>query len=138
MDDNSTGKMATVGVLESGGLGFFWPLSEGPPDLETEPERGYLRSEQGWAVLDALDEDPLATGFGEAGESPAALAGVMRDDAVLLLELQQTSATKRFGGDPRASSKTYRARTVIGHTPVHLIESPSVLGLHGHIPGIGR
>lgn len=131
--------MAIGDVLEAGTLGFFWPFSERAPDLESEPERGHAKREMGWVALDVLDESPidsLRLGLEATADAPAALLGVMADEAAMFLEVIDAGRNTRFGGS-RASSKHYLARTAIGGVPVDRLRTPSLEELHAHFLGIG-
>jgi len=133
--------MGIVDVLESGTLGFFWTASDEAPDLESDPERGHVRIEEGWVVLDVLDENPMdslrSRVLNEPTDPPKALIGVMPEEAALFLEVRGPWGTQRFGA-ARASSKRFLARTVIGGVPVNRLRTPALHGLHAHFHGVGR
>lgn len=129
--------MTSIDVLNDGTLGFFWKVtSDRTIDLEGEPQRGYVRTDGGWAVVDMLEENPMAS-FNQSEDPPLGLIGIMPEDAFLFLELQETRSTLRIGG-PRASSRRYIARTAIGATPVKRVQTLSLFELHAHFHGIGQ
>jgi hypothetical protein len=47
-------------ALDDGSIGFFWVGQQGMPDLETDPERGYVKRDRAWTTLELLEEDPMA------------------------------------------------------------------------------
>lgn len=122
---------------ESGRLGFFWLPNQWPPDLDQDPERGWIRVESRFATIDVLDEDPIGS-FDHDLVQPEAMAAALPTDSLLLLETYQSRASRRFGGLPRASSKQYRARTVVGNAPVGELRSPKLLAASANFHGIGR
>lgn len=126
--------MAAGRWLEEGSLGFFYP-SEGPVDLgpEPEPERGFLRRDGDVAVLDVLVEDVDAD---RSGEPPSGIIGVLPDEGVLLLEAAGRSGSRAFGA-PRAWSKRYATRTVIGRAPVDQLRSFDVRSVSAQFFGVG-
>ncbi len=98
-------------VLEKGTLGFFWPVSEKSAELESEPERGYAKREEGWVALDVLDERPmdsLRLGLGMTADAPTALLGLLADEAAMFLEVIDAQRNTRLGGSRAESGDTTR------------------------------
>lgn len=122
-------------ALESGSLGFFWAPEKWPPDLNEHAEFGWARFENNVVRIDVLDEDVMES-IDRGPGRPAAWVGVLPEDSLLLLELHPTKVTHRFSRVPRASSRQYEARTVIGNVPVDELRSARLLEMTAHFHGI--
>lgn len=129
--------MAIDEVLGSGSIGFFW---KDLPDLglEKDPERGYLHVDNSWAELELLNEDPMALDPSATEPPPSGIAGALPGDSVLLLELVGPSPTLRFGGDPRASTNRFQARTAIGGVAIDRLRSTQLLAMRADFHGVSR
>lgn len=125
----------SVDVIEDGSLGFFWPVTSRRPNIEGEPERGYVKRHGRWAHIEVLEEDAEAAWLRTDDEPPpSAVAAVLPEDAALFLEVRGRYGTTRSG--LRASSGSYDARTVIGGLDVTRLRSYKPLSLRPHFHGL--
>ncbi|MGI5284651.1 HEPN domain-containing protein [Nonomuraea polychroma] len=121
-------------VIE-GSLGFFWPFTKKVPRLNGDPERGYVRRDGGWLLIETLDENVKKKYSQRKAEgAPEAIAALMPEKSALLLEVVGSGWTTRSGY--RASSKRYRARTIIGDIPFDRLKSARVTGVEARFHGV--
>jgi hypothetical protein len=114
-----------------GSLGLFWTGERdetGPVQL-----RGYLDRDAGWARLQTLEERDLPLFPNQP--APEQILGRVPNTSVLLLELPPPSMSRALAGY-RASTTTFRARTVVADIPLDRVLSNKVLALQADFLGI--
>jgi hypothetical protein len=124
--------------VRDGTIGFFWPSQGAVPDLnEDTPVRGHIRLDGPLARIETLVEDVEQEWFDFDTDSdrPVAVVGLTPTTALLMLEIAGPYSTRSFG--TRASTNSYRARTVVG-CDVSLLSAVQPLGLHAHFEEIGN
>lgn len=124
--------------LDVGSLGFFWPIEAATNlDLDSDPLRGHLRKVGHWAVLEALEEDVEAAWLRYNPASHDAVAGVLVDHSVMLLEVQSGGHIHNFGGF-KASVQRHEARTVLNHIPLDRLRSEKLTAMQARFLGISH
>jgi hypothetical protein len=132
--------MSKLGFLDQGSLGIFYPwLGTEPPDDEHK-ERGWIVRSGGWAHIDALDEHDtpgvMVSGQFEADRFPEALVGRLPSTTVIALELLPRGSTRVFGLN--ASTRRYRARTLVADAPLDRLRSSRLRSLTSEYLGLGH
>ncbi|MEV4838249.1 hypothetical protein AB0K05_27315 [Nonomuraea sp. NPDC049486] len=124
-----------LGQVIEGSLGFFWPFTKKVPSLNGDPERGYVRRDGGWLLIETLDENIRKKYSQRKAEgTPEAIAALMPEKSALFLEVIGSGWTTRSGY--RASSKRYRARTMIGDIPFDRLKSARVTCVEARFHGV--
>jgi hypothetical protein len=132
--------MSHLDFLDQGSLGVFYPwLGTEPPDDEHK-ERGWIVRSDDWVHVDALEErdTPGVTvnGHFEADRFPEALVGRLPSTTVIALELLPRGSTKVFGLN--ASTRRYRARTLVADVPLDRLRSSRLTSLTSEYLGLGH
>jgi hypothetical protein len=132
--------MSQLDFLDQGSLGIFYPwLGTEPPDDEHK-ERGWIVRSGGWAHVDALEERDtpgvMVNGHFEADRFPEALVGRLPSTTVMALELLPRGSTKVFGLN--ASTRRYRARTLVAGVPLDRLRSSRLTSLTSEYLGLGH
>ena len=132
--------MSKLDFLDAGSLGIFypWPGTEAPDD--EHKERGWIARSGDWVHIDALEErDPpgvMLNGRFDDDTFPAALVGRLPTTTVVALELLPRGHTMVFG--PNASTRRYRARTVVARVPLHRLHSSRLKSLSSEYLGLSH
>jgi hypothetical protein len=115
----------------AGSLGLFWT---GEQDESGAVQlRGYLDRDAGWARLQALEERDVPLLLDQP--APEQIIGRVPKTSVLLLELPRPSTSRVLAGY-RASTTTFRARTLVADVPLDRVLSNRVLALQADFLGI--
>ena len=132
--------MSKLDFLEDGALGIFYPwLGTEAPDDEHK-ERGWIVRSGGWVNIDALEErDPpgvMLDGRFDDDNRPEALVGRLPTTTIVALELLLRGHTKVFGQN--ASTRRYRARTLVAQVPLHRLRSSRLTSLSSEYLGLSH
>lgn len=124
--------------LLDGALGYIWPWEPGGVDIGgVEPKAGFVERRDGAVDVKLLVDDVRAAfdGINKAETVPEALLGAADGVGLVVLDLVgQPGASIRFGGS-MASTKTYRAKTLIATSAALDTSRPSLSEAAIHLHG---
>jgi hypothetical protein len=132
--------MSKLDFLEDGSLGIFYPwLGTEAPDDEHK-ERGWIVRSGDWVHIDALEERDhpgvMLDGRFDDGNRPEALVGRLPTTTIVALELLLRGHTTVFGQN--ASTRRYRARTVVAQVPLHRLRTSRLTSLSSEYLGLSH
>lgn len=131
--------MGLADELDVGSIGFFWQIkAETPLDLGRTPDRGHVRTEGGWAIIETLEENAVAAWMRDDNEAEIeAVAASLATSSALFLEVQQHGFSRHIGGW-QASSTKRRARTAISNVTLDRLRSTKLRSLQANFLGISE
>lgn len=119
--------------LDPGQIAYFYPAAELPLAESVEPDRGFVRIDGPWCVVDVLDEHgPFSS---RPREVPRDIVALTPTDSLILHEVVANGGRTTSGY--RASSLSYRSRTILGAT-LHGVRSMDPMELVAKFHGISR